>query len=116
VLRRPPSVTGVGLVFIAAGVIGLAYHAAEFNPRAVEYDLVWVTLVRLIAVVGGAFVLQGRNWARWLLVVWTAYHVILSAYHSLSELVIHAILLAVVSWILLRPEASAYFRSRPSHH
>jgi hypothetical protein len=56
------------------------------------------------------FMLRGCNWARWLLLVWIAYHVILSAFHSLSELVMHSLLFALVAYFLLRPQASAYFR------
>ena len=55
--------------------------------------------------------LLARDWARWLLTAWVAYHVVLSAFHSLFELVIHGLLLAVVAYFLFRPAASAYFRS-----
>ena len=54
--------------------------------------------------------LRGRNWARWLLLIWIAYHVILSGVHSLSQLVVHGLLFAVVAYFLFRPRASAYFR------
>ena len=104
--------TVIGWLFIVTGVVGLAYHATEFKlQRPFQYDLVWVGFVRLLAIVAGAFVLRGSAGARWLVLVWLAYHVVLSAFHSLSELVIHALLLAVVSWFLFRPAASAYFRS-----
>jgi hypothetical protein len=43
-----------------------------------------------------------------------AYHVVLSAYHSLSEVLMHALLLAVFTWFLLRPTAAAFFRSTQS--
>jgi hypothetical protein len=110
--RRPVSVMIAGWLFIAAGVIGIAYHAGEINPRQpFEFDLVSSVVVRLLAVVGGIFVLRGRSWARWLLIIWLAYHVVLSAFHSRSELMFHAALLAVISWVLFRPIASPFFRS-----
>ena len=109
--KRPSSVTIIAWFFMSMGVVGLAYHATEFRPQhPFESDLVWAAVVRLLAVLGGAFVLRGSTWARWLLLVWLAFHVALSAVHSLSELAIHAALLVVVSWFLFRPEASAYFR------
>jgi hypothetical protein len=109
--KRPFSVTVIGYLFIAAGVIGIAYHATEFKMQhPFEYDVVWACLVRLLAIVGGVFVLRGNNWARWLLLIWIAYHVILSAYHSVSELVVHGLLFAVVAYVLFRPRAAAYFR------
>ena len=59
----------IGLVFIAAGVVGLVYHAGNVRTlRPSEYAL--VCFVRLLAVVGGLFLLGGRNWARWLLLGW----------------------------------------------
>jgi hypothetical protein len=107
--RRPTSVTVIGCLYIATGVTGLAYHAGDFRTmRPGEYAL--VCFVRLLAVVGGAFVLRGRDWARWLLVAWMAYHVALSALHTPVELVMHAVLLVVIAYFLFRPKASAYFR------
>ena len=107
---RPRSVTLIGWLFIVTGVVGLGYHATDFKPQgAFHYDVVWVGFVRLLAIVGGAFVLRGNNFGRWLVVVWLAYHVGVSAFHSLFEAVIHLLLLAVVSWFLFRREASAYF-------
>jgi 4-hydroxybenzoate polyprenyltransferase len=107
--RRPLSVTVISWLFVAVGAIGLAYHVPEFK-RLFEYDLVLGSLVRLLAILSGLFMLRGSNWARWLLLVWIVYHVILSAFHSLSELAMHSLLLVVVAYFLLRPKASAYFR------
>ena len=56
--------------------------------------------------------LRGFNWARWLLVVWIAYHVILSAFHSPFEAAVHGLLFVIVAYFLFRPQASAYFRRR----
>ena len=110
--NRPLSVTIIGCLFIAAGVVGLAYHAGEFRSRPpLEYAL--VCFVRLLAIFCGAFLLRGRNWARWLLLAWIACHVVLSAFHTLSQLVIHGLLFAVVAYLLFRPRASAYFRGAP---
>ena len=109
--QRPLSITIIGLLFIGVGTIGLASHATEFRAqRPFEYDIIWVSLVRLLAILSGAFLLPGSNWARWAVVVWLAYHVILSAFHSLSELAMHSLLLCVIAYFLLRPKASAYFR------
>jgi hypothetical protein len=108
--KRPLSVTVVACVFIAAGVIGFAYHVTEFRAHP-PLEIVWVCLLRLLAILGGAFVLRGKNWARWLVLAWIAYHVVLSAFHHFFELAVHAALLAVIACILLRPRASAYFPS-----
>jgi len=110
--KRPLSVTIIAWVFVAAGVVGLAYHATEFKTaRPFENDAVWVCLVRLLAIVAGAFLLRGHNWARWLSIVWMAWHVGLSVFHPWSELIVHASLLVVIACFLFRPRASAYFRA-----
>ena len=110
--KRPLSVTVIGCIFIAAGVIGFAYHVTEFKTqRPFEYGIVWVSLLRLLAILGGVFVLRGNNWARWLVLIWIAFHVVLSAFHSRFELVAHALLFVVIAVVLFRPKASAYFRS-----
>jgi len=111
-IKRPLSVTIIGWLFIAAGTVGLVYHATEFKTdRPFQYELVVICLIRLFAIVCGVFMLRGRDWARWGILVWVAYHVILSAFHTLSELVIHSLLFVVVAWFLLRARASVYFRA-----
>jgi len=113
--KRPLSVTSIGWLFILAGTVGLVYHGAEFKRGgAFQYELVLVCLIRLFAIVCGLFILRGRNWARWGLLVWIAYHVVLSAFHTLSELIMHSLLFVIVAWFLLRPRAAAYFRARES--
>ncbi len=107
-MNRPLSVTIIGCIFIAAGVVGFAYHVTELRTQR-SWELVWVCLLRLLAILGGVFVLRGRNWARWLCVAWIAYHVVLSAFHPLSELITHGLLFAVFAYLLFRPRASAYF-------
>lgn len=110
--KRPRTVTLIGCLFVASGIIGLAHHASAFNTQGLfEGGEAWVLSIRILAIVGGVFMLRGANWARWLALVWIAYHVILSALHSLSETVIHIVLLAGFAYVLLRPQASAYFRS-----
>ncbi|HWY45216.1 MAG TPA: hypothetical protein VNX66_17080 [Candidatus Sulfotelmatobacter sp.] len=107
-MKRPLPVTILGCLFIAAGLVGLVYH---FQERPLEPGIVLVSLVRLLAVIGGVFLLLGHGWARWLLIAWLAFHVGVSAFHSLSETLAHLALLVVVGYFLLRPPASNYFRS-----
>jgi hypothetical protein len=104
--KRPRSITIISWIFIAVGVIALTYH---LRPPF-ERGLVWICFVRLLAIVGGAFMLFGFNWARWLLVVWIGSHVFLSMFHSLFEVAVHGLLFAVIAFFLFRPAASAYFR------
>lgn len=105
--KRPRSITVISWIFIAVGIIALVYHLLP----PFESGLVWVCFVRLLAVVGGVFMLCGFNWARWLLVVWIGFHVILSIFHSPFELAVHSLLFAVIAYFLFRPGASGYFRN-----
>ncbi len=109
--KRPLSVTMISGLFLLAGVVGLAYHVTEFKTREpFQYNLVWVLLVRLLAIVCAVFMLRAANWARWLLLIWIAYHVVLSAFHSASEVIVHGMLLAVIAYFLFRRPASVYSR------
>lgn len=109
--ERPYAVTVLSFAFLAVGVIGVAYHLTEFKAwHPFQYDVLWVCLVRLMAGVCGAYMLRGRNWARWLALVWIAYHVILSGFHSLDELAVHSVLFASAAYVLLSRNARQYFR------
>src|SRR5206468_3983960 len=79
--KRPITVAIIGYLFIAVGSIGLIYHTVE-ERHPFDGELIWIVLLRLLAIVGGAFLLRGRNWARWLLIAWMGYHVALSVFHS----------------------------------
>ena len=108
--KRPRSITIIGWIFIAVGVIALVYHFLHPSEDA----LVWICFVRLLAIVCGVFLLYGCDWARWLLLLWLAYHVALSSFHSLFAVAVHSLLLAVIAYFLFRPQASRYFRgTRP---
>lgn len=106
--KRPLAVTIVGWVYIAVGVAGFAYHFDSLVP--LQPDGLSIELTEFLAALGGAFLLRGRNWARWLALAWIAFHVILSVSHSPRELAIHSVICAAIAWFLFRPEAARYFR------
>ena len=102
--KRPLSITVIGWFFVAAGLIGLAYHATELDAeRLFGSDFLWVCFVRLLAIVCGVFMLRGDNWVRWGLVVWVGYHVLLSILHTPLELAVHGLLLAVMLFLSSSP-------------
>lgn len=109
---RPLSVTILAYVYMAVGAVGFAYHLSEWDAQQpFQNHFLWVELVRLAAILFGAYMLRGRNWARWLALAWIGYHVILSAFHTLSELAMHAAICVLIAWILFRALASRYFRA-----
>ena len=105
--KRPISVAILGCLLIVTGIGGFASHIATF--RGLELDLLAVALLCAAAVVAGAFVIAGHNWARWLAIAWMAFHVVVSLPDSL-KLVVHAVLLAVFAYVLFRPPANRFFR------
>jgi hypothetical protein len=105
-MKRPFGVTFLGWLFIAVGAVGVAYHVKDGFDRW----SVLIAAVRIIAIIGGIFLLKGRNWARWLLLAWLAFHVFVGALHSPSNAISHFVLLAVIAYFLLTPPASSYFR------
>ncbi|HEY3937537.1 MAG TPA: hypothetical protein VGL97_08915 [Bryobacteraceae bacterium] len=108
--KRPLSVTLLACLYIAAGAFGCASHLTQFRLRQpFQYDILWASLVSLIALICGIYLLRAGNWARWLAVAWIIFHVILSAFHSRFELAIHSLLCVVFAYVLFRPAAARYF-------
>ena len=81
--KRPVSILILVCVYLAVGSIGFVYHFSQLR----QPDGVWIALTELLAILCGAFMLRGQNWARWLALAWIAFHVILSASsaHSLNS-------------------------------
>jgi Trk-type K+ transport system membrane component len=110
--RRPIPVLIVALLFIVAGGVGFVYHAKEYSEKSsMNYEFAAVLLIRALAVVCGILLLKRIKWARWLALAWLAYHIVLSAFHSVSETITHSVLLVIVAALLFIPKSSAYFIS-----
>jgi len=60
-------------------------------------------------IVAGVFMLKGHNWARWLLVLWIAFHIIISALHSTLFLLMHVVIFSVILYFVFRRQSSSYF-------
>jgi hypothetical protein len=111
--KRPIVVTIVAVVLILTGAAGLGIELYNLRgAHALLSEDVPIALVRALAIVAGVFVLRGHNWARWLAIAWITFHVILSFWHPLQELLVHSILLAVFIWALFRGKAGAWFAGR----
>ena len=114
--KRPLSITIVGCLFIVVGSLGLASGIISIgrmvgigSSPAVRHELLdacYVSVSGLIAVIGGAALLHGFRWARWVCLAWMAAHVVLSLFHSIFEVAIHGVFLIVLIYILFRPNAA----------
>ena len=110
--HRPLPVTIIGCVFILTGAVtGIFHFTQAWARRPLSPELIGIELTALAAIVAGAFLLRGRDWARWLALAWMAFHVVLSVFHTIPELAIHSLFFAVLAYFLLRPYAHRYFRS-----
>jgi hypothetical protein len=111
--KRPLPITLVALLYIAIGVGGIASHLNDLRlQHSFHTDMLWASLVALIAIVAGIYMYRGSNWARWLALAWIIFHVMLSALNSWSEMLIHALLCAVIAYFLFRPASDKYFSAR----
>ena len=110
-IKSPISVTIIACMYLAVGTVAFVYHFREL--LSLQRDSVSIELTEFLAVVSGAFMLRGHNWARWLALAWIAFHVILSIVESDHGLAIHGLLSVVIAWILFRPEAARFFRGQP---
>ena len=109
-VTRPRSITVLALLYIAIGTVGFVYHFPHFyGERTYQQEDIWIELTEATAIISGAFLLRGKNWARWLALAWMAFHIMLSI-HEYPKLAIHCLFGAVIAVCLFSPSAARYFR------
>jgi hypothetical protein len=105
--KWPIAVVIVAVVYLVVGVMGFVYHFPELT--AGHRDAIAIELTELAGAIAGLGLLLRQNWARWLALAWVVFHVIISLFHPLSELLIHAVFCVLVAWLLLRPATARWF-------
>ena len=103
---RPRTITIISWFFIIFGSIALLSGVLPFRDLMSHW---YVHLSRLLMIIAGVFMLKGHNWARWLLVVWITFHIIISALHSALFLLMHVVIFSAILYFVFRREASTYF-------
>jgi hypothetical protein len=117
--RSPLSITLIGWLFILVGAAGLlndlwplltdaSRQLAKLKADGLA-DLGPAWTSRLLAIVGGAGLLRGHNWARWLLVAWMVFHIGLSLLHSVPELLTHIAFFTPLLYLLFRRPLEPFF-------
>lgn len=116
-VQRPRSITIISWFFLIFGSIALISGLLPPDTLTLAHlKGHWmVHLSRFLSIVAGLFMLRGHNWARWLLVAWIAFHIILSALHSALQLLIHVAIFTVILYFLFRRPASEYFLATKTH-
>jgi hypothetical protein len=111
--KRPRSVIVISFLFILLGAITLVHAVVEListNDRLTDLKSHWmIYLSAVAAIVGGVFLFKGQNWARWLLVAWMAFHIVVGALHGIAALLTHVVIFSVILFFLFRRPASTYF-------
>jgi hypothetical protein len=111
--NRPLPVIIVSVLFIVAGGVGFVYHIKDFfKPGYTQYETIWVLFLRILAIVCGVLLLLKIKWARWLAIAWLAYHVLIGALNSTSEMIAHIVFLIIVTVLLFLPVSSKYFQNK----
>jgi len=108
--KRPVAVTIVAWLYVLVGVGGLIGHYHEMIP--INRDGVLIAGTEILAIVAGVFMLRRQNWARWLALVWMAFHMVLSAFPPSYALAVHCVFFVAIAWALLQRPASLYFRGK----
>lgn len=113
-MRRPIAVTVLSWLFIALGVVSLAMDVRFVMAHGAGRDEALIFPVHALAVVAGAFMLRGADWARWLTVLWMAFHVAITVLNAWQGFAFHVILFAGITFLLFRADARGWFRPGPA--
>ena len=106
---RPRSITIISWLFIVFGSIALLSGVLPFRDLMSHW---YVHLSRALMIVAGVFMLKGHNWARWLLVLWITFHIVISALHSTLVLLMHVAIFSLILYFVFRRQSSDYFLVR----
>jgi hypothetical protein len=105
---RPISVTVLAWLFIAVGVIAFVRNSPGILH--LQKDSFLIEFVELAGLTAGIFMLRRQNWARWLAIVWMAFHVAVAAFFHFQGLLLHILIFAGITLLLLRADSAGYFR------
>jgi hypothetical protein len=111
-MKRPIPIWIVAAVYLVVGVMGFVYHFHELT--AGHSDAIGIELTEMLAVVAGIGLILRQNWARWLALAWIVFHVVISLFHPLRELLIHAVVCILIAWLLFRPATARWFKGTSS--
>lgn len=105
--RRPVAIVLVSCLYMAAGAVEFVAHFPELMAR--QNNSFWIEVTELLALLAGVFLFRGHNWARWLALVWMAFHVAIS-FPVVRQVVTHSIIFALIAWVLFLPDVRRYFK------
>ena len=109
--KRPITVTMIAWLLILTGAFRFTHHFRELlSQKSFPVGDLWMPLVGLLSAVPGAFLLLGRNWARWLALALMIFQVAIMFGDSVQKVATHALLFSLIAYSLFRSDATAYFQ------
>jgi len=109
--KRPMTVTIIAWLLIVTGVFRFGVHFRELlSQKSFPVEDLWIPIVGLLSAVPGAFILLGRNWARWLALALMAFQVAIMFGDSVQKVAAHVLLFSLIAYSLFRNDATAYFQ------
>jgi hypothetical protein len=106
--RRPISILILAALYILVGAVAFGFYFPALLKG--QPDSIWMELTELLAIIAGVCLLRRQKWARWLTLAWIAFHVAISMFHPMRELLLHSLLCLVIAWVLFRPAAGRWFQ------
>ena len=125
-MKRPTSITVIAWIMIISVLISLISVTYSLdNPQFKEImgrsalplsvQITWTYLSFLIQAISAAFMLKGKNWSRWLYVIWNLIGFINVSLTSpvKTAIIPNLLVFGVFTFFLFRPKANAYFTGQP---
>ncbi len=120
--KRPTSITVIAWILIVTGGISLVTSTISLNnpmlkelmgrspiPLPVQYVMMYVGL--LITLISGIAMLKGKNWARFLYVIWNiiSFVICIATFPMKASMIPGFIIFLIEAFFLFRPKANEYF-------
>lgn len=116
--NRPPTITALSILYMLVGLVSTSYHLEDFKSFSPTFlqamETILIIVLGAAAVVAGYYMLQGKNWARWLAFGWTIFHVVVSAFQSPWGLIFHSAFVFLLALLLFSKESKEWFTPKPA--
>ncbi|WP_417760349.1 hypothetical protein [Shewanella sp.] len=124
--ERPTSVTIIGWYLVVVSLLSLmtgmltlnnpiAQQMMQSNALPVAFQYLFSATALFVLVINGFLLLKGNNVGRWLYIGWHLFSFALSMFNLSSKAVLipGLIIFLLITFLLFRPNANAYFAKQP---
>lgn len=111
--KFPLPILIVAILLMIAGVVGFFYHLQDFaDANQNTTTIILVELLRIFAIIAGVLLLRANNKGKWLAIGWVLLHVVISAFNSVEQTIMHIGVMVVVCVLLFLPVSAKYFENK----